>query len=105
MADKNRRLSIKLTQEDFEKIHRKAEKSNKNLTDYVTSVCLGREIVVINGLAEVIKQQKAIGRNINQITMLANMGKVTVINLSETVQQLSYTNALLKNILERRSWK
>ena len=44
-STKKRRLSIKLTQEDWDAIHRKAELSNKNLTDYVTTCCLGKEIV------------------------------------------------------------
>lgn len=104
MSTKKRRLSIKLTQEDFEKIHHKAEQANKNLTDYVTTVCLGKEITVIPDLAEVLKQQKALGRNLNQLTTLANMGRVNVVYLDETISELTAINQSLQEVLQRRRW-
>ena len=42
-------------------------------SDYVTSCCLGKKIIIIDGLKEVLRQQKAIGNNLNQLTVLANM--------------------------------
>jgi len=104
MSTKKRRLSIKLTQEDFEKIHHKAEQASKNLTDYVTTVCLGKEITVTPDLAEVLKQQKALGRNLNQLTTLANMGRVNVVYLDETIAELTAINQSLQEILQRRRW-
>ena len=38
-------------------IHHKAEQADMSLTDYVTTCCLGKEIVVVNGLEKVIRQQ------------------------------------------------
>lgn len=104
MSTKKRRLSIKLTQEDFEKIHHKAEQAKRNLTDYVTTVCLGKEITVIHDLAELLKQQKALGRNLNQLTTLANMGRVNVVYLDETIAELTAINQSLQEILQRRRW-
>ena len=60
------------------------------LTEYVTACCLGKEIVVIHGLDEVIRQQKGIGRNLNQLTTLANMGKVNIVYLQELTE--AYVN-------------
>ena len=80
---KNRKLSIRISEADLQTIHQRAEKANMTLTDYVTACCLGKEIVVIHGLDEVIRQQKGIGRNLNQLTTLANMGKVKVVYLQE----------------------
>lgn len=59
------------------------------LTEYVTACRLGKKIVVIDGLDEVIHQQKAIGRNLNQLTTLANMGKVKTIYLKELTDAYS----------------
>ena len=73
---KNRKLSIRISEADLQTIHQQAEEANMTLTKYVTACCLGKEIVVIHGLDEVIRQQKGIGRNLNQLTALANMGKV-----------------------------
>lgn len=104
MDTKKRRLSIKLTQENFDKIHRKAEQANKNITDYVTTTCLGKEIVIITDLAEVLKELKAVGRNLNQLATLANMGRVQTVNLTETLECFTQINQSLQEILERRRW-
>jgi len=54
-------------------------------SDYVTACCLGKRIVILDGLREVLRQQKAIGNNLNQLTVLANMGKVQFANLDAAV--------------------
>lgn len=78
---KDRKMSIRISESDLQKIHHKADKANLSLTEYVTKVCLGKQIFVINGLDEIIRQQKAIGKNINQIATLCNMGKVLQFDL------------------------
>ena len=60
---KDRKLSIRISEDDLIKIHAKAAKSKLNFTQYVTKACLGRQIFVVEGLDEVLRQQKAIGRN------------------------------------------
>ena len=80
---KNKKLSIRISETNLEKIHQKSVKAKLSLTDYVTRCCLGKQIFVIDGLDEVIRHQKAIGRNLNQLTTLCNMGKVNAINLTE----------------------
>ena len=74
------------------------------LTEYVTACGLGKEIVVIHGLDEVIRQQKGIGRNLNQLTTLANMGKVKVVYLQELTDAYAAVSSLLSDILKRRRW-
>ena len=76
---KNKKLSIRISEADWQRFHEKAEQADMTLTEYITDCCLGKQIVVIDGLDEVIRQQKAIGRNLNQLTTLANMGKVKTV--------------------------
>ncbi len=101
---KNKKLSIRISESDLEKIHQKSTKAKLSLTDYVTRCCLGKQIFVIDGLDELIRQQKAIGRNLNQLTTLCNMGKVNVINLAELTNQYTETNKLLTDLLNRKRW-
>ena len=75
-----------------------------SVTDYVTRCCLGKQIVVVEGLDEVVRQQKAIGRNLNQLTTLANMGRIRTIYLSEVRDQYAQVSQLLSDILTRRRW-
>ena len=80
---KNRKLSIRISDANWQQVHGKAEQANMTVTEYVTACCLGKEIVIIDGLEKVIRQQKGIGRNLNQLTTLANMGKVQTVYLKE----------------------
>ena len=101
---KDRKLSIRISEADLIRIHAKAAKSKLNFTQYVTKACLGRQIFVVEGLDEVLRQQKAIGRNLNQLTTLANMGRVTCVNLSELTEQVAAVNHSLFSLLERKRW-
>jgi hypothetical protein len=74
------------------------------LTDYLTACGLQKEIVIIDGLEEVVRQQKAIGRNLNQLTALANMGKINVVFLQELTDAYGQVSSLLSGILKRRRW-
>lgn len=102
---KSKRMSIRISDSDWRQVHDKAERAGLNLTEYVTACCLGKQIVVIDGLDEVIRQQKAIGRNLNQLTTLANMGKVKTIYLKELTDAYAAVSSLLSDILKQRRWQ
>ena len=59
---KDRKMSIRISESDLQKIHNKADKANLTLTEYISKACLGKQIFVVDGLDEIIRQQKAIGR-------------------------------------------
>ena len=69
-------------------------------SDYVISCCLGKKIIILDGLKEVLRQQKAIGNNLNQLTVLANMGKVQFANLDSAAQDLSKIHTALRELQE-----
>ena len=101
---KNKKLSIRISEADWQRFHEKAEQADMTLTKYITDCCLGKQIVIINGLDEVIRQQKAIGRNLNQLTTLANMGRVKAVYLQELTEAYTSVSALLSDILKRKRW-
>lgn len=88
----------------MQKIHHKADRAKLSLTDYVTRCCLGKQITVIEGLDEVVRQQKAIGRNLNQLTTLANMGRISSVYLRDLSEEYAKVSSLLSDILIRRRW-
>ncbi len=98
-------MSIRISDSDWHQVHDKAERAGMSLTEYVTACCLGKQIVVIDGLDEVIRQQKAIGRNLNQLTTLANMGKVKTVYLKELTDAYAAVSSLLSDILKQRRWQ
>jgi len=101
---KDRKLSIRISEEDLRTLHHKADKANLSMTDYVTKCSLGKQIFIINGLDKVIRQQKAIGRNLNQLTTLCNMGKVSFVDLQPLTDEYVKLNQTLTELLDRKRW-
>ena len=86
---KNKQFSIRISSQDLETIRQKAAQAHMSQSDYVTACCLGKRIVILNGLKEVLRQQKVIGNNLNQLTVLANMGKVQFANLDAAAREFA----------------
>ena len=97
---KNKQFSIRISAQDLETIRQKAVQAHMSQSDYVISCCLGKKIVILDGLKEVLRQQKAIGNNLNQLTVLANMGKVQFANLDSAVHEFSKINTALRKMQE-----
>ena len=97
---KDKQFSIRISEPDLETIRRKAAQAHMTQSDYVTSCCLGKKIIILDGLKEVLRQQKAIGNNLNQLAVLANMGKVQFANLDSAVQEFAKINITLRAIQE-----
>ena len=97
---KNKQFSIRISAQDLETIRQKAVQAHMSQSDYVTACCLRKQIVILNGLKEVLRQQKAIGNNLNQLAVLANMGKVQFANLDTAAQEFARINTSLLELQE-----
>ena len=86
---KNKQFSIRISSQDLETIRQKAAQAHMSQSDYVTACCLGKRIVILNGLKEVLRQQKAIGNNLTQLAVLANMGKVQFATLDAAAREFA----------------
>lgn len=101
---KDRKMSIRISDEDLRTLHHKAEQAKLTLTEYITQCGIDKQIFVIDGLDELICQLKAIGRNLNQLTVLGNMGKVNTINLQKLTDEYAALNQTLTELLDRKRW-
>ena len=97
---KNKQFSIRISEQDLETIRQKAAQAHMSQSDYVTACCLGKRIVILDGLREVLRQQKAVGNNLNRLTVLVNMGKVQFANLDSAVQEFSKISTALRELQE-----
>jgi hypothetical protein len=61
-------------------------------------------VVVVDGLKEVLKELRSLGNNLNQLTVLANMGRITTVNLDGVVQTLAEIRDSIREIAERGRW-
>ena len=101
---KDKKMSIRISEDDLNIVHYKAELAKLSLTEYVTQCALSKQIFVIDGLDEVIRQQKAIGKNLNRLTVLSNMGKISYVNLQELTEEYASLNKTLTELLDRKRW-
>lgn len=99
--NKTKMIAMRFRESDYAAIKRKAEKANMNFTEFVTAAAMNKPIAVINSLENVLKEQKVIGRNINQLTTLCNMGKIIGPDLQELKKQYTDMLTALNEIVRR----
>ena len=104
MKKKDIKFSTRMATEDRATIKELAKQSHMSMSNYVTACCLGQQIIIIEGLKDVLKELKAIGNNLNQLVTLAHIGKVTVINLGEVRLLLADIRTTIREIAERKRW-
>lgn len=92
-------ITLRVTPHTKQVLKDLAADAHMTLTNYLCICGLGKEIVQVDGLDEVLSELKTQGRNLNQLTTLANMGRVTLVRgddlingyaaLCEQVRQLA----------------
>ena len=90
---KEYRITVRLSPEELNSIEAKAETAHMALSTYIRACALRHKVVVVEGVKECNSELKAIGRNLNQLTVLAHEGRIQLVNL-EGVE-----NALEKNYI------
>ena len=96
---KEKRITLRVTPEQYEIIQAKA--AHMSTGAYVRATALRHRVVVIDGLKEFTHELKGIGRNINQLVVLANMGKIRGVRLGETMEALGRIYGQLRELTEQ----
>ena len=95
MRKRNVTITIRCTEDERQRIYNKARQHGLTLSDFVLRSALGKKIVTADGLADVLKEQKSIGRNLNQIALLGNMGRLKSVRLDELIAQHEKATAII----------
>ena len=82
-------ITARITLADKKAIRQRAKTAGMTVTDYLTTCALGKKIVRVGGLDDLLSELKAQGRNLNQLTTLANMGRLTVLRGDDLIQAYS----------------
>ena len=78
-AKKTELITLLVTPRVKAAIRARAKQADMTVTDYLCFCGLGKKIVQVDGLDKVITDLKGQGRNLNQLTTLANMGRIPVV--------------------------
>lgn len=95
------RITLRITQEQYDSIAAKAETAQMPVGAYVRAAALRHRVVVIDGLKEITHELKGIGRSINQLVVLCNMGRIKEVHLDDAWQTLSQVYLKLRELAEQ----
>ena len=98
---KEARITLRLTQEQYDSIAAKAETAQMPVGAYVRAAALRHKVIVVEGLEEITHELKGIGRSINQLVVLCNMGKIKEVHLEDAWQALSQVYLKLRELAEQ----
>ena len=101
---KEYRITVRLSPEELNSIEAKAETAHMALSTYIRACALRHKVVVVEGVKECNSELKAIGRNLNQLTVLAHEGRIQLVNLEgvESALEKNYIGIQQLAELERR---
>ena len=78
---KDNMIVIRVTRQEKERLIKKSQKAEMTLSEYLIEQGLERDIVIIEDVKNLVYELRKIGNNINQLTHLANSGRVKTVYL------------------------
>ena len=96
-------ITLRVTPRTKKTIRERAKAAGLTVTDYLCYSGLEKEIVRVEGLEQVLSELKAQGRNLNQLTTLANMGRVTVVKGDALAENYGKIYEQLRELLQEAS--
>ncbi|SDB54665.1 mobilisation protein (MobC) [Ruminococcaceae bacterium FB2012] len=96
---RNKTIAIRCTEDEYNRMHRRAAEHGLKLSDFVLRTALGKKIIIAEGLQDVVRQQRAIGNNLNQLTRLANQGEINIIDLRKLVGEYKAVTEMISEVL------
>ena len=87
VRNRAKQLKFFVNDEELERIKNKVTASKLSQSDYLRKTALDREIVVIDGVRELVLELKRIGTNLNQLTKLSHQSRVN--DVSGEMEQIN----------------
>lgn len=85
---KDKIITIRVSEKEKKKLIKRSEVAKLSLSEYLIKQGLDKEIVIVDGLNEVVVELRRIGNNINQLMYLVNSRRIYIVDLSEVKQEI-----------------
>ena len=85
MRKRNKTLTIRLTEKEYETIMKKVIRSGMSITDFLVTAAQHTQIHVAEDTKPLVTELKRIGNNLNQITAKINAGIFHSYNFQEVI--------------------
>lgn len=102
MRKRNLQTNIRMTENEMERIKKKAKSANMTFSNYVITSALNNEIIVIDGIKDFTHQLSKVGTNLNQLTMLCHQGKINCADIASVNKLLNDLWEYLVSIRKRK---
>lgn len=94
-------IRVRVSAEEKKIIQQKALSSYRTPSDYVRECCLGKEIIVLDGLAELVTELRRQGNNLNQLTIMARQERISFVGFEQFEEVYRQTWQALNSLLSR----
>lgn len=100
---RNKQIIVRTTEEEFGRIKRKIERSRLSQNDFMIRSALDKDIIVIEGIKDLLVETRRIGNNINQLTKLAHQGEINHLeDLEEMKKELDKIWQSLSQLIQNQ---
>ena len=86
MRKRNKTLTIRLTEKEYDAITKKAHRSGMSITNFLVATTEQTQIYVAEDTKPLVTELKRIGNNLNQIATKIHVGAFQSYNFSEVIQ-------------------
>jgi len=101
---KDKIITIRVSEKEKSGLIEKSKIAKLSLSEYLIKQGLDKDIVMVDGLNEVVAELRRIGNNINQLTYLVNSGRIYTVDFSEVKQEIGKVWNVI-NELQNKWWK
>ncbi len=95
---KDKVITIRISEQQKNRLIKKSKTAGLSLSEYLINQGLDKKIIKIEGLNEFITELRRIGNNINQLTYLANSGRIYTVDFYELKQELGKIWRAINNL-------
>ena len=85
MRKRNKTLTIRLTEQEYDGVMKKVLRSGMSMTDFLVTAAQKTQIQVMEDTRPLVTELKRIGNNLNQITTKINAGVFHSYNFQEII--------------------
>ena len=78
-----------------------AEKAHKSLSQYVRDAAMDKDVTVIDGVDDLIRELRRQGNNLNQLVIMARQGHIELVNMEPFMEVYENTWQTLNSLLSR----
>ena len=76
-------------------------KAHKSLSQYVRDAAMDKDVTVIDGVDDLIRELRRQGNNLNQLVIMARQGHIELVNMEPFMEVYENTWQTLNSLLSR----